>query len=90
MSFRDVVDLADTATSPSQNADRNAARDQLNATLARLSERHRAVIRLRVWDRMSFRQIGVSFDTSEDAARMLYGRAIARLHELMRPGHASR
>jgi RNA polymerase sigma-70 factor (ECF subfamily) len=76
-----------TTTSPSQAAQKNAAREALDAALGRLSERHRTVIRLRIWDQLSFAEIGGKLDASEDAARMLYGRALAKLREAMRPGH---
>ena len=42
---------------------------------------------MRIWDRWSFAEIGARLGVSEDAARMLYGRALARLRESMRPGH---
>jgi RNA polymerase sigma-70 factor, ECF subfamily len=79
--------LAGTTTSPSQAAQKHAAREALDAALLRMSERHRTVIHLRIWDQMSFVQIGTKLDLSEDAARMLYGRALAKLRESMRPGH---
>ncbi len=77
---------AGTSTSPSQAAQKIAAREALDRALSRISERHRAVIRLRIWDQLSFAQIGAKLDVSEDAARMLYGRALAKLRESMRPG----
>jgi RNA polymerase sigma-70 factor (ECF subfamily) len=74
-------------TSPSQAAQRNAAREALDAALGSLSERHRDIIRLRIWEQLSFAEIGTRLESSEDAARMLYGRALAKLREAMRPGH---
>jgi RNA polymerase sigma-70 factor, ECF subfamily len=79
--------IAGTTTSPSQAAQRSASVEVLDAALALLSQRHRAVIHLRIWDQMPFAQIGTSLGISEDAARMLYGRALATLRETMRPGH---
>jgi RNA polymerase sigma-70 factor (ECF subfamily) len=73
--------------SPSQAAQQKSAGEALDAALEALSERHRAVIHLRLWDRMSFGEIGARMGLSEDAARMLYGRALAKLRESMRPGH---
>jgi len=69
-----------------EKSQNNASREGLDAALGGLSERHRTVIHLRIWDQMSFAQIGTKLDVSEDAARMLYGRALARLRESMRPG----
>jgi RNA polymerase sigma-70 factor, ECF subfamily len=79
--------LADSRTSPSEAAARAEATKALDAALAGLSERHRTVIHLRIWDRMSFAQIAAKLEVSEDAARMLWGRAIAKLREVMRSGH---
>jgi RNA polymerase sigma-70 factor (ECF subfamily) len=73
--------------SPSQAAERKSAGEALDVALEGLSERHRTVIHLRLWDRLSFVEIGARMDLSEDAARMLYGRALAKLRESMRPGH---
>ena len=76
-----------TTTSPSQAAQKNASREALDAALGGLSERHRTVIHLRIWDQCSFAEIGTRLGVSEDAARMLFGRALAKLRESMRPGH---
>jgi RNA polymerase sigma-70 factor, ECF subfamily len=73
--------------SPSQAAQRKSSGEALDAALQGLSQHHRAVIHLRLWDRLSFVDIGARMDLSEDAARMLYGRALAKLRESMRPGH---
>jgi RNA polymerase sigma-70 factor (ECF subfamily) len=81
------VEAPGTTTSPSRVAGKIAARQALDAALVRLSERHRMVIRLRIWDQLSFAEIGVKLDASEDAARMLYGRALAKLRDAMGPGH---
>jgi len=75
-----------TTTSPSEAAHKHASREAVDAALSGLSERHRTVIHQRIWDQMSFAEIGTKLDVSEDAARMLYGRALARLRESMRPG----
>ena len=80
-------DVAGTTTSPSVVADRNASRAAVDAALAGLSPRSRMAIHLRLWERRSFAEIGAELDVSEDAARMLYGRALAKLRESMRPGH---
>jgi DNA-directed RNA polymerase specialized sigma24 family protein len=52
-----------------------------------LPERQRTVVHLRLWDQLSFARIGGRLGISEDASRMLYGRAIARLRGTVRPGH---
>ena len=76
--------------SPSQAAQKKAAHEALEAALEGLSQRHRSVIHLRIWDQYSFAQVGEKLGVSEDAARMLFGRALANLREAMRPGHDPR
>ncbi len=82
-----VQEVIDGGSSPSQAAQRNASHQALDAALGQLPERHRTVVHLRIWDRLAFAEIGDHLGISEDAARMLYGRAIARLRETVRPGH---
>jgi RNA polymerase sigma-70 factor (ECF subfamily) len=79
--------LDDFTASPSQAAARKDSHEALDTALGSLSQRHRTVIHLRIWDQWSFAEIGARLEISEDAARMLYGRALARLRETMRPGH---
>jgi RNA polymerase sigma factor (sigma-70 family) len=83
-----VAKEPDAANSPSKAARKKDSKDALDVAMSQLSDRHRAVIRLRTWDRMSFENIGRLLGTSEDGARMLYTRALAKLRELMGPGHA--
>jgi RNA polymerase sigma factor (sigma-70 family) len=83
-SLRNVVD---SARSPSSNARGKEEHETVDAALGRLSDRHRTVIRLRVWERISFVEVGARMELSEDAARILYARALAQLHQAMRSGH---
>ena len=52
---------------------------QLEQALETLDEHHREVILLRHYEELSFREIGLRVGKSEDAARMLYARALAAL-----------
>jgi RNA polymerase sigma-70 factor (ECF subfamily) len=52
---------------------------QLEQALETLNEHHREVILLRHYEELSFREIGLRVGKSEDAARMLYARALAAL-----------
>jgi RNA polymerase sigma-70 factor, ECF subfamily len=80
-------DIPGTTTSPSQAAQKNASREAIAAALGGLSERYRTVIHLRIWDQRSFAQIGTRLGITEDAARMLFARALTKLRESMRAGH---
>src|SRR5262249_48940005 len=73
--------------SPSRAAQDKASREALDAAMANLPDRHRTVIHLRIWERLTFAEIGRRMDLSEDAARMLYGRALAGLRGMMRSSH---
>jgi len=56
---------------------------QLERGLASLSEQQREVIILRHLEERSFAEIGTLLDRSEDGARMLFNRAMARLTLLL-------
>ena len=84
-----VENVADSASSPSKAVRKSDARGALESVLAGLPARYRDVIHFRLWDQRSFAQIGERLSVTEDGARMLYGRAIARLRESMRPGNDS-
>ncbi len=51
------------------------------AALARLPEDQQNVIRWRNWEKLTFVEIGQRLGKSEDAARMIWGRAVARLEQ---------
>lgn len=76
-----------TGATPGRATQDGASREALDAALAGLPDRQRLIIHLRLWDRLSFAEIGRRMDLSEDAARMAYGRALAKLRGSMRPGH---
>ena len=61
--------IAGTTTSPSKAAQKNDSREVLDAALALLSERHRTVIHLRIWDQFSFAQIGAQAGASPKTPR---------------------
>ncbi len=53
--------------------------EALRTALQRLTDEYRQIIRLRNWDELSFTEIGRRLDRSEDSARKLWTRAIAKL-----------
>jgi RNA polymerase sigma-70 factor, ECF subfamily len=78
--------LPGTDSTPSGRAMRHEEEHQLAAALGRLEERTRQVIVWRNWDGLSFAEIGQRLSRSEDAARMLFGRALELLKtEMERP-----
>lgn len=71
--------VAGDNSSPSNQVARDEEEQRLNEALSRLPERARRVVVWRNWGKLSFAEIGQRLGTSEDAARMYYARAIARL-----------
>jgi len=83
--MRDLV--PDDQTSPSGALSRKEEKERVERALQRLSEVHQQVIRWRTWEGLTFAEIGARLQRSEDAARMLFGRALERLaEELERDG----
>ncbi len=66
------------STSPSQAAHKKDSREALDAAIVGLMEHHRTIIRLRIWEQLSFvadrRRLGISEDAAPDALRRLRGR----------------
>jgi RNA polymerase sigma-70 factor (ECF subfamily) len=85
--LRDV--LADGQSTPSAQALRQEEADALSAALGRLPEDYRQAIVWRNWEELSFAEIGRRLGRSEDAARMLFGRALERLAHELEPDDAS-
>ncbi len=83
----DAGDVPGIASCPRVAAQKHAAHHALDAALGGLPERHREAIHLRLWEQLSFAQVGARLGVSADAARLLYGRAVANLRESMRSGH---
>jgi len=72
---------ASNSDSPSANFDRQALSDRLESALQRLPAPYRQVILWRNRDNWRFTEIGAKMDRSEDAARMLWTRAIRLLRK---------
>ena len=79
--------MAAVLTPPSVQRQRDASRAAIDAAMDALPEHYRTAIALRLWDELSFVEIGSKLAIPEESARKLYGRAIARLREVMGPGH---
>ena len=72
---------ADPAPSLSSEAVRREEAEAVLAALARLPAEYRAAIQLRTWDGLPFAEVGARTGRTEDAARMLFARAMKRLEE---------
>jgi len=51
-------------------------RERVENAMSKLSEDHRAVLRLRVWERLKWEEIGQKLNRSADASRQLFVRAL--------------
>jgi RNA polymerase sigma-70 factor (ECF subfamily) len=88
--------LAAEVTSPSSLAAEAESRKRVTEALARIPDASRQLIVWRVWEGLTFAEIGRRTSRSEDAVRMSFGRALVRLGEEMgradrrpdRPGRA--
>jgi RNA polymerase sigma-70 factor (ECF subfamily) len=74
----------DEQNSPSSIAANQEFSEMIRVGLARMSPRGQQVLGLRFEDRLTFSQIGERLGLSEDAARMLFNRAVKRLKRELR------
>jgi RNA polymerase sigma-70 factor (ECF subfamily) len=72
---------ARSSASPSGLAQQDEETKRLHRALARLPDHYRQVIVWREWEDLPFAEIGRRLDRTEDAARMLWGRALEKLQD---------
>jgi RNA polymerase sigma-70 factor (ECF subfamily) len=77
--------IVDPLLTPSSAADLGEQVTILRSALLQLPEEYRQVILWRNWDQMNFAEIGQRLQRSEEAARKLWNRAVAKLAEYL-PG----
>lgn len=75
---REREDLDD----PAAQAERGLEHERVLAAVARLPERQREAVRLRMAE-LRFDEIGVLMECTDDAAKMLYHRALRALREML-------
>jgi RNA polymerase sigma-70 factor (ECF subfamily) len=85
-----VVDVAASATSPSERAMRQERVKALREAMVGLPEHYRQVIQWRNEERLTFEEIAGRLGGSSEAARKVWGRALVRLRETLGPGHDPR
>jgi RNA polymerase sigma-70 factor (ECF subfamily) len=77
---------ADARPGADEVLERREQAERARASLARLPEKQRLSVQLRVDEGLSFREVGEVIGSSEGAARVNYHHGIRRLRELMREG----
>jgi RNA polymerase sigma-70 factor (ECF subfamily) len=75
--------LADTGTSPSQDAVRDEERQRVRTVLARLEGPDRTVLELRYFERLSLAEIADRLSISASAAKLRHLRALKRFRSLL-------
>jgi len=68
-------------TTPDNSAIRREDAAMLRGVLARVPDDYQTILRLRYWDGLTFPEIAIRIGRSEEAARKLWYRALARLTE---------
>ncbi len=81
--FDSAPPLASEAKAPDENAELSTESLRARSALARLPEKQRLSIQLRVDEGLSFREIGEVIGSTEGAARVNYFHGIRRLREWM-------
>jgi RNA polymerase sigma-70 factor (ECF subfamily) len=79
-----LAELPDLGPGPEDQLIEKAIAERIHAALNAIDANDRALIRMRIWDDLTFAEIGRKLDTSEDAARMRFARALDRLRRQMR------
>lgn len=76
-------DLAAAGPSPSEQVIRNEEAEAVHQALERLTEHHRRVLLLRIYEQLSFEEVGRQMGRTANAAEKLFARAIrAARHQL--------
>jgi len=76
---RGISALPAGSTTPDHSAIRREDADLLAGVLARVPDDYQTILRLRYWDGLTFPEIATRIGRSEEAARKLWCRALARL-----------
>ena len=83
--LEDVDVLPDEGNDPSAEVVLRSEVERVRAVLADLPEKQRLSVSLRIFDGLSFREIGEIIDSTEGSARVNYHHGIRRLRELLVP-----
>lgn len=73
------LDFADSMFTPGTDASMNEEAEMLKKALSQLSDDDQMVIQLRVWEKMSFKEIAQKMERTEAAVQKLWSRSIVRL-----------
>ena len=85
----DGTALAASNTPASRVVERDDSNEAVEKALCSLPQHYQSVVEWRLWNDLSFAEIGSRLGVSDDSAQKLYARAIARLRKLTGSSHAS-
>jgi len=83
MSLEDSGPLRAGGTDPAEQAAMGLEVDRVRACLQELPEKQRMAVSLRIFEGLSFREVGEAIESSEGAARVNYHHGIRRLREML-------
>ena len=83
MSLEDSGPLTAGGTDPAERATTGLEVDRVRARLRELPEKQRMAVSLRIFEGLSFREVGEAIGSSEGAARVNYHHGIRRLREML-------
>lgn len=78
--IEDVWDLASTENVAAAAGDRLSL-DKLREALRTLKPEHRDIVMMRLWDGLSYKEIGDMLGKSEDSCKMAFSRTLAQLRK---------
>lgn len=73
--------IADPAPRPDERTERDAQAEELRRRIAGLPEMQRAVVTLRTYNELPYREIAEILETTENSARVSFHHAITRLRD---------
>lgn len=79
-----ICDLDASKDNPARAAERSEHRAWVQLAIEMLGEADRDLVRLRQWEGMSFAEVGKVLGIEEDAARMRFKRALAKLARMVK------
>jgi RNA polymerase sigma-70 factor (ECF subfamily) len=82
--IEDAFDLGEEDRTVEEH-DNLIALGRVRAFMEKLSARQREIITLRIWEGLSYKEIAERIDTTEDAAKMAFSRAMKELREQCGP-----
>ena len=83
MSLEDSGPMSAGGSDPAEQAATGSEVDRARACLEKLPEKQRMAVSLRIFEGLSFREVGEAIGSSEGAARVNYHHGIRRLREML-------